>query len=98
MWRYESRARDAPVPFWNTLALLCQSVSQGIWRKNFLSYVNNNYDANLLYSEDFIQKLAWLVEIFETQVNCINQRKILTLMLWQKDDVREFIKCQNCGT
>jgi len=34
-----------------------------------LSDSNNNYDANLCYNGDFIQKLAYLVDIFEKLSN-----------------------------
>jgi hypothetical protein len=35
----------------------------------FLSDNNNNDDANICYSEDFIQKLACLINIFEILSN-----------------------------
>jgi hypothetical protein len=61
---------------WNTVAVLCHSASQGIWIKrrniHFLSYSNNNDDANLCYNENFIQELAYLVNTFEKLSNYMN--------------------------
>jgi len=50
----------------------------------FLSDSNNNDDANLCYNEDFIQKLAYMVDIFKNICNVNKSMMSLKLILTQE--------------
>jgi len=63
------------------------------YKYNYSKYSNNNDDANLYYNEDFIQKLAYLVDIFEKLSNLdksMQSPEINTLT--QDDKVNEIMK------
>jgi hypothetical protein len=62
----------------------------------FLSDDTNNDEANLCYSENFIQKLAYLVDTSEILCNMYKPARDFRLIFSLSDTVKALTKIQNC--